>query len=80
MRSALPTVAIRPAIAHMPGSWRFIYFDAPNRGEQVRQLFFLAGTDFTDVRVHPYPEGLDPYKKAAWATTRRCAVPICARR
>jgi len=59
------TVSVRPAVAHVPGSWRLLYFDAPNRGEQVRQLFFLAGVAFNDVRVHPFPEGLNPYKKAA---------------
>ncbi|KAL1499345.1 hypothetical protein AB1Y20_011552 [Prymnesium parvum] len=52
-------------VAHTPGSWRLIYFDAPNRGEQVRILFYLASTPFVDVRVDPYPQGLDPYKKAA---------------
>uniref|UniRef100_A0A7S0JKJ7 GST C-terminal domain-containing protein n=1 Tax=Calcidiscus leptoporus TaxID=127549 RepID=A0A7S0JKJ7_9EUKA len=50
--------------AHVPGSWRLLYFDAPNRGEQVRMLFFLSGTAFHDVRL-AYPKGLDPYKKAA---------------
>lgn len=73
-----PFVAIRPAIAHTPGTWRLIYFDAPNRGEQVRQLFFLAGTVFTDVRVHPYPEGLDPYKKAAMGDdSPLCGTDLC---
>ena len=52
------------AVAHRPGSWRLLYFDAPNRGEQVRILFALAGTPFDDVRLK-YPEGLNPYKKAA---------------
>eukprot|EP00928_Gymnodinium_smaydae_P083093 TRINITY_DN66356_c0_g1_i1.p1 TRINITY_DN66356_c0_g1~~TRINITY_DN66356_c0_g1_i1.p1 ORF type:complete len:280 (-),score=50.06 TRINITY_DN66356_c0_g1_i1:84-923(-) len=51
--------------AHAPGTWRLLYFDAPNRGEQVRQLFVLSKTAFTDVRLAPYPQGLDPYKKAA---------------
>jgi len=55
---------VAPAVPHSPGSWRLIYFDAPNRGEQVRILFALANTPWVDVRVHPYPEGLDPYKKA----------------
>jgi len=50
---------------HTPGTWRLLYFDAPNRGEQVRQLFFLSRTPFTDVRLAPYPQGLDPYKRAA---------------
>ena len=58
-------MAVAPAVPHTLGSWRLIYFDAPNRGEQVRQLFFLAGVAFADVRVHPYPQGLDPYRKAA---------------
>mmetsp|Transcript_38392 Transcript_38392/g.110974 ORF Transcript_38392/g.110974 Transcript_38392/m.110974 type:complete len:283 (+) Transcript_38392:81-929(+) len=52
-------------IAHTPGTWRLLYFNAPNRGEQVRMLFFLSKTVFDDVRLAPYPEGLDPYKKAA---------------
>ena len=55
---------IPTAVAHRPGSWRLLYFDAPNRGEQVRILFALAGTPFDDVRLK-YPEGLNPYKKAA---------------
>jgi glutathione S-transferase len=50
--------------AHTPGTWRLIYFKAPNRGEQVRQLFILSKTPFTDVRLN-YPQGLDPFKKAA---------------
>lgn len=52
------------AVAHAPGTWRLIYFDAPHRGEQMRMLFSLASTAFTDVRCE-YPRGLDPYKKAA---------------
>mmetsp|Transcript_14779 Transcript_14779/g.28626 ORF Transcript_14779/g.28626 Transcript_14779/m.28626 type:complete len:281 (-) Transcript_14779:91-933(-) len=51
--------------AHTPGTWRLLYFDAPNRGEQVRQLFILSKTPFTDVRLAPYPQGLDPFKKTA---------------
>lgn len=58
-------VVVAPAVPHKPGSWHVIYFDAPNRGEQVRLLFVLAKTPFEDVRVSPYPQGLDPYKKAA---------------
>jgi glutathione S-transferase len=50
--------------AHTPGTWRLIYFNAPNRGEQVRQLFVLSKTPFTDARLI-YPRGLDPFKKAA---------------
>lgn len=50
--------------AHTPGTWRLLYFNAPNRGEQVRQLFVLSKTPFTDVRLAPYPQGLDPFKKA----------------
>lgn len=42
-----------------------LYFDAPNRGEQVRQLFILSKTAFVDVRLAPFPQGLDPFKKAA---------------
>jgi glutathione S-transferase len=56
---------VSPVVPHTPGSWRLIYFDAPNRGEQVRQLFFLTDTPFVDVRVKPFPQGLDPYKKSA---------------
>ena len=55
---------IPTAVAHRPGSGRLLYFDAPNRGEQVRILLALAGTPFDDVRLK-YPEGLNPYKKAA---------------
>lgn len=51
--------------SHTPGTWRLLYFNAPNRGEQVRQLFIFSKTPFTDVRLAPYPEGLDPFKKAA---------------
>lgn len=53
-----------PMVAHQPGSWRVIYFDAPNRGEQVRMLLALASQPFADVRLR-FPEGLDPYKTAA---------------
>jgi len=53
-----------PVVAHKPGSWRVIYFDAPNRGEQVRMLLVLASQPFADVRLR-FPEGLDPYKAAA---------------
>ena len=59
-----PTVTITPAVPHTPGTWRLLYFDAPNRGEQVRILFSVAGVPFNDVRL-VYPVGLDPYKKAA---------------
>lgn len=58
-------VAVPPAVPHTPGTWRLIYFDAPNRGEQIRQLFFLAGVPFDDVRVRKFPEGLEPYKAKA---------------
>lgn len=58
-------MAIQPAVPHTPGTWRLIYFDAPNRGEQVRMLFSLAKVDFVDVRISQYPEGLNPYKTAA---------------
>lgn len=57
-------VPVPPAVPHTPGSWRLLYFDAPNRGEQVRQLFAVSKTPFVDVRLK-YPEGLVPYKKAA---------------
>mmetsp|Transcript_215 Transcript_215/g.581 ORF Transcript_215/g.581 Transcript_215/m.581 type:complete len:280 (-) Transcript_215:250-1089(-) len=52
------------ATAHIPGHWRLIYFDAPNRGEQIRLLFHLAKQPFDDVRLK-FPDGLEPYKKAA---------------
>ena len=55
----------KEALPHTPGRWRLIYFDAPTRGEQIRVLFALAGVAFDDVRVRPFPSGLDPYKKAA---------------
>lgn len=64
---------VRPAVAHVPGTWRVLYFDAPNRGEQVRTLFAIAGVSFHDVRVSPYPSGLDPYKQAAMGD----ASPLC---
>ena len=53
-----------PVVAHRPESWRVLYFDAPNRGEQVRMLLVLASQPFADVRLR-FPEGLDPYKTAA---------------
>ena len=56
---------IEPVVPHAPGTWRLIYFDAPTRGEQIRILFFLAGTSFSDVRLRHFPRSLDPYKKAA---------------
>jgi glutathione S-transferase len=55
---------VPPAVPHTPGTWRLLYFDAPNRGEQVRQLFAVAKVPFVDVRLK-FPSGLDPYKKAA---------------
>ena len=42
-------VSVPPAVPHTPGSWRLLYFDAPNRGEQVRQLFALSKTPFVDL-------------------------------
>ena len=60
----MKTPIIAPVVPHTPGSWRFLYFDAPTRGEQVRMLFFLASTPFDDVRLK-FPEGLTPYKTAA---------------
>lgn len=41
------------------GVWRVIYFDAPNRGEQLRLLFALTGTTFDDCRL-PFPDGKVP--------------------
>lgn len=66
-------VAVRPPVAHMPGTWRLIYFNAPNRGEQIRLLFHIAGVAFHDVRITPYPQGLDPYKVAVMGE----ASPLC---
>ena len=61
---AMKLVNVAPAVVHQPGTWQLIYFNAPNRGEQVRMLFALARVPFVDVRLQ-YPEGLNPYKKAA---------------
>lgn len=58
-------ITVAPAVPHRTGHWRLLYYDAPTRGEQIRLLFFLASTPFDDVRLHPFPEGLDPYRKAA---------------
>ena len=58
-------MGVRAAVPHVPGTWRLIYFNAPNRGEQIRLLFHVAGIAFSDVRCTPYPQGLDPYRKAA---------------
>jgi len=55
---------VAPAVVHTPGTWRVLYFDAPNRGEQVRMLLVLARQPFADVRLR-FPEGLNPYKNAA---------------
>ena len=57
--------AIKPVVPHVPGTYRLLYFDAPNRGEQVRLLLSIAGVKWNDVRLSPYPQGLDPYKSAA---------------
>jgi len=57
---------VPPAVPHVPGTWRVLYFDAPTRGEQVRMLLVLANVEFHDVRL-AFPEGLGPYKKAAMA-------------
>ena len=53
------------AVAHVPGTWRLLYYDAPTRGEQIRLLFALGGVPLQDVRLWPFPSGLDPYRKAA---------------
>ena len=31
-----------PQLAPPENGWRVVYFDAPNRGEQIRQLLFLG--------------------------------------
>merc|ERR1711939_1143027 len=36
-------------------------------------LFYLSGTSFVDVRLRPFPQGLDPYRKAAMGD----ASPLC---
>ena len=41
------------------GRWRVVYFDAPNRGEQLRLLLILAGVEFDDERIEKYPGGID---------------------
>ena len=64
---------VAPVVHHEPGTWRLLYFDAPTRGEQIRVLFALMDTPFVDVRLTPFPEGLDPYKKAAMGS----ASPLC---
>ena len=64
---------MNPAVAHVPGTWRLLYFDAPTRGEQIRMLFAIAGVPLADVRLSPYPQGLDPYKSAAMGA----ASPLC---
>lgn len=66
------------AVAHTPGTWRLIYFDAPTRGEQIRMLFAIAGVPLEDVRVWPFPQGLDPYKKAAMGDqSPLCGTDLC---
>ena len=42
--------------------WRFLYFDAPTRGEQVRLLFKVARQPFQDVRL-AFPKGLAKFKQ-----------------
>ena len=64
---------VAPVVHHEPGTWRLLYFDAPTRGEQIRVLFTLMKTPFVDVRLTPFPEGLDPYKAYAMGS----ASPLC---
>jgi len=44
--------------------WKFLYFNAPTRGEQVRMLFAAGATPFEDI-TFDFPAGLSPYKHAA---------------
>ena len=47
------------------GAWRVVYYHAPNRGEQLRLLFEMTETPFDDVRVSPFPSGLDRMRVAS---------------
>ena len=51
-----PTHLLKPLKEH---EWRVIYFDAPNRGEQVRLLLHLVGQPFEDYRM-AFPHGKTP--------------------
>ena len=65
------------ATAHVPGTWRLLYFDAPTRGEQIRVLFGLAKVDFEDVRLE-FPRGLDKFKTAAMGDeSPLCGTDLC---
>ena len=68
-QDVLMGVAVPPVVEHTHGTWRLLYFDVPNRGEQVRQLFAISKTPFVDVRLQ-YPKGLVPYKKLAMVRGR----------
>eukprot|EP00392_Amoebophrya_sp_AT5.2_P008836 g8864.t1 len=60
----------------MTAKWRFLYFDASMRGEQVRRLFRIARVPFEDVRF-PYPAGLKQYKSAALGDASPLAWDQC---
>jgi len=47
------------------GKWKVTYFDAPNRGEQLRMLLTYAEIDFEDERLQgKFPASLDPLRRA----------------
>jgi hypothetical protein len=46
------------------GAWRVLYYDEPNRAEQLRLLFAFTNTPYEDMRIGPYPSGLDPFKSS----------------
>lgn len=54
---ALKSASPLPPLAD--DAWRVIYFDAPNRGEQVRLLLALAHQPFEDHRL-AFPHGKTP--------------------
>lgn len=41
-----------------------LYYDEPNRAEQLRLLFAFTNTPYEDMRIGPYPSGLDPFKSS----------------
>ena len=71
------SAVVAPAVAHTPGTWRLLYFNAPTRGEQIRVLFACASVPLVDVRLE-FPRGLDPYKKAAMGDlSPLCGTDLC---
>jgi glutathione S-transferase len=54
-----------PEGAPLPlGEWRVMYYNAPNRGEQLRLLFEATQTPYEDIRIGPFPDGLLRFKAA----------------